>query len=204
MTNTASPYGSYKVSQYSECTHAVHTQWLFPCILEHHQKLYFLAEICSWLLNCGLRVPFYKNEENRIIPPIPPGSALYWLGSPIDRMYRVWVRWPQCHPPGLTFFTSPVHMFQHTVRPACPGIEYRRWSRMIKEALADPKHLIRKDRYEGTPLEYVVLGRNLHQRFEQAIWHGYWNNNLSFYVLPRIAPGRLEIGMTCPQTLQIP
>ena len=80
-----------------------------PCILEHHQKLYFLAEICSWLLNCGLRVPFYKNEENRIIPPIPPGSALYWLGPPIDRMHRVRVRWPQCHPPGPYIFhlTSP-------------------------------------------------------------------------------------------------
>lgn len=200
MTNTTSPYGSYKVSQYSEWTHAVHTQWLFPCIFEHHQKLYFLAEICSWLLNCGLRVPFYKNEENRIIPSIPPGSALYWLGPPIDRMYRVWVRWPQCHPPGLTFFTSPVHMFQHTVRPACPGIEYRRWSRKL--------WLIQNTSSAKTgtrePRCIVVLGRNLHQRFEQAIWHGYWNNNLSFYVLPHIAPGRLEIGMTCPQTLQIP
>lgn len=43
MANTTSPYGSYKVSQYSECTDAVHTQWLFPCILEHHQKLYFFG-----------------------------------------------------------------------------------------------------------------------------------------------------------------
>ena len=181
---------NYKVSPYSEWTHAVHTQWLFPCILEHHQTLYFLAEICSWLLNCGLWIPFYKNEENRIIPPIPPGSAFYWLGPPIDRMYRVWVRWPQCHPPGPYIFhlTSP-HV--STYCPAC--LPRHRISAVIKEALADPKHLIRKDRYEGTPLywaETCIKGSN--KQFG------------TFYVLPHIAPGRLEIGMTCPQTLQIP
>jgi len=63
---------------------------------------------------------------------------------------------------------------------------------VIKEALADPKHLIRKDRYEGTPLywaETCIKGSN--KQFG------------TFYVLPHIAPGRLEIGMTCPQTLQI-
>ena len=194
---------NYKVSPYSEWTHAVHTQWLFPCILEHHQTLYFLAEICSWLLNCGLWIPFYKNEENRIIPPIPPGSAFYWLGPPIDRMYRVWVRWPQCHPPGLTFFTSPVHMFQHTVRTACPGIEYRWWSRKLwliqntssaKTGTREPRCIML---YWA---ETCIKGSN--RQFGTVI--GYWNNNLSFYVLPRIAPGRLEIGMTCPQTLQIP
>ena len=151
-----------------------------------------------WIVGYG--VPFYKNEENRIIPPIPPGSALYWLGPPIDRMYRVWVRWPQCHPPGPYIFhlTSP-HV--STYCPAC--LPRHRISAVIKEALADPKHLIRKDRYEGTPLywaETCIKGSN--KQFGTVI--GYWNNNLSFYVLPRIAPGRLEIGMTCPQTLQIP
>lgn len=64
------------------------------------------------------------------------------------------------------FHLASLHV--STYCPAC--LPRHRIEAVIKEALADPKHLIRKDRYEGTPLywaETCIKGSN--KQFGAAI-----------------------------------